>query len=256
MNVLRTYAGLPVGFSALGWGQQIFAGMPATLPTEWTKEHSPNWGFSGEGAGSVFYAYETWQAISFFVIVVLLSAWVVQQLWGLLHQTISWLPVLSYSRALSFVLLWGVLFILVLTMISGARELMTPGAWRKQGWTYKLAAADRPADSSIDPRAERRLALEKLRTELWRYAATHQGRFPEKGDPDIDPALWNLPGWPGLQFLLISDREADDGGRLLAFEPEVDGQERQVLLTNGMIGTMRSADIPKAMATTEVSHEH
>ena len=33
---------------------------------------------------------------------------------------------------------WGSLFVLVLTMISGARELMTPGAWKKDGITYVL----------------------------------------------------------------------------------------------------------------------
>ncbi len=36
-------------------------------------------------------------------------------------------------------IIWGLLFVLVLTMISGARELMTPGAWEKEGFTYVLA---------------------------------------------------------------------------------------------------------------------
>jgi hypothetical protein len=36
------------------------------------------------------------------------------------------------------VTLWGLLFLLILTMISGARELMTPGAWEKHGSTYRL----------------------------------------------------------------------------------------------------------------------
>ncbi len=36
------------------------------------------------------------------------------------------------------VVLWGLLFTVVLAMISGARELMTPGAWEKQGATYRL----------------------------------------------------------------------------------------------------------------------
>jgi hypothetical protein len=39
------------------------------------------------------------------------------------------------------VTLWGLLFLLILTMISGARELMTPGAWEKHGSTYELKDA-------------------------------------------------------------------------------------------------------------------
>ena len=53
------------------------------------------------------------------------------------------LPRLSYSKALAMVVLWGLLFVVVLTMISGARELMTPGAWKKNGITYSVV--DDPA---------------------------------------------------------------------------------------------------------------
>jgi hypothetical protein len=45
---------------------------------------------------------------------------------------------MTYARALAAVALWGFVFVIVLTMISGARELLTPGAWEKQGATYKL----------------------------------------------------------------------------------------------------------------------
>jgi hypothetical protein len=53
----------------------------------------------------------------------------------------------SFGRAVAGVFLWGLLFIIVLTMISGARELMTPGAWEKQGVTYRLTNQERPADA-------------------------------------------------------------------------------------------------------------
>ena len=48
------------------------------------------------------------------------------------------LPKLNFWRALGLTVLWGLLFMVVLTMISGGRELMTPGAWDRQGATYKL----------------------------------------------------------------------------------------------------------------------
>jgi hypothetical protein len=47
-------------------------------------------------------------------------------------------PWISYPKALGVVVLWGLLFSVVLAMISGARELMTPGAWEQQGATYRL----------------------------------------------------------------------------------------------------------------------
>lgn len=220
--------------------------MPAPLPSNWTKDHTPEWASSTasyEGGSSVDARL---QAISFFVVCLLLSALGVQWLWGGLRKDLTWLPHLSYRRSISLVMLWGLMFVIVLTMISGARELMTPGAWRKQGWTYKLSDAA-PAN---DLRTERRAALERLRLALWQYAATHQGRFPSADDPAIDAALWEVPGCPGLKFLLIPNREAEESGRLLVCEPELDDAERQVLLTNGMLGTMRTSEIQQAQATT------
>jgi hypothetical protein len=77
-------------------------------------------------------------SISFFAAVLFLLAWLVQSLWNYLGRDFKQLPRMSYPRALAAVTLWGLLFMLVLTMISGARELMTPGAWEKQGATYKV----------------------------------------------------------------------------------------------------------------------
>ena len=95
------------------------------------------------------------QTISFFLLGILASGWVVQRIWNALGRDFPRLPRLGYGKALGLVALWGLLFVLVLTMISGARELMTPGAWEKDGLTYKLAEDDRPAP--VDPHeAERR----------------------------------------------------------------------------------------------------
>ena len=77
-------------------------------------------------------------SISFFLACLLLSAWGVKALWNSLAHDFPRLPRMSYFRALSVITLWGFLFVLVLTMISGARELLTPGAWEKQDVTYKL----------------------------------------------------------------------------------------------------------------------
>jgi len=76
--------------------------------------------------------------ISFFLFLLLLLALLVKFLWNYLARDFPKLPKMTYSKALSAVALWGLLFLLVLTMISGARELMTPGAWERHGATYKL----------------------------------------------------------------------------------------------------------------------
>lgn len=76
--------------------------------------------------------------ISFFLALLFLLSLLVKLLWNYLGRDFQKLPRMTYPRALAAVTLWGLLFLLVLTMISGARELMTPGAWEKQGATYKL----------------------------------------------------------------------------------------------------------------------
>ncbi len=77
--------------------------------------------------------------LSFFAVVFLASALAVRFIWNRLRADFPVLPFLSYSRSLGLILLVGLLFNVVLTMISGARELLTPGAWEKHGVTYRLA---------------------------------------------------------------------------------------------------------------------
>ena len=77
--------------------------------------------------------------LSFFLMGFFASAFGVQKLWNVLQTDWPKLPRLTYGKALALVTLWGLLFILILTMISGARELMTPGAWKTEGVTYRLS---------------------------------------------------------------------------------------------------------------------
>lgn len=87
------------------------------------------------------------EVISFFVVGLLLSAGAVQLIWYWLRRDLTWLPQLGYFRSLLVVTLWGLLFVVVLTMISGARELMTPGAWVKKGATYQLREGRREPET-------------------------------------------------------------------------------------------------------------
>jgi hypothetical protein len=83
--------------------------------------------------------------ISFFLALLLLAAWGFKALWNYLRRDFSRLPFLSYRMALAFVLLLGLLLNVVLLMIAGTRELMTPGAWEKSGISYKLRGGDSSA---------------------------------------------------------------------------------------------------------------
>jgi hypothetical protein len=82
------------------------------------------------------------EAISFFLVVLLGCALLIRVIWNrALRPSFPKLPLLNFWRALALVVLWGLLFVIVLTMISGARELMTPGAWEHNGATYKLTSS-------------------------------------------------------------------------------------------------------------------
>lgn len=222
------------------------AGMPAVLPSGWTADDAWTYGKAGT-AGTSSNAWQI-QALSFFTLCVLGGAFAIQRLWNHARRDVTVLPQISYSRAVSLVLLWGLFFVVVLTMISGARELMTPGAWRKQGWTYQLnshSSESGPAEHGSQD--ARRASLAQFRTALWLYAASHEGRFPVPGDTGVDWKSAEIDGHPGLEFQLVPDQSAEEAGRLLAFEPTIEGDERLVLLTNGTIGTMSTNKIHETL---------
>ena len=103
------------------------------------------------------------QTISFFLLLTLVSAWGTKGLWnGLVRDFPGW-PKLTYRGALFGTVLWGLLFLVVLTMISGARELMTPGAW-EEGRTHIPTRSRSRGGSAASSRSkysdERRAATE------------------------------------------------------------------------------------------------
>ncbi len=226
--------------ACIGVCQSGLAGMPALLPSSWTADNPHAAGVSGRQAVAGNDA--RWQAISFFVVCVLVSAQGVMWLWNSLGKEFPFVPRIGYSRALMLVVLWGAAFVVVLTMISGARELMTPGAWKKQGWTYTLE--ETPSVPLVERRRE---SLERLRTSLWQYAALHEGKFPSDEDPAVDAELWSPPNWPGVRYLYIDGQSAETAGKLLVCEPAIEGPERFVLLTNGFLGTMRTPEIERLL---------
>lgn len=177
--------------------------------------------------------------ISFFVAGFLLSAWALKWIWNSLQRDFPRMPRLTYKSSAGIVFLWGIFFVLVLTMISGARELMTPGAWEKQGYTYKLKPPELPSESpAVDNGliTARENSLDRLYRALLQFAARHEGRFPAADEVTaIDAGLWNLPERTGMRYEYRPGRTVDDPSVIVAFEPDVYDDGQLTLTTGGSI---------------------
>jgi hypothetical protein len=189
-------------------------------------------------------AHARLQSISFFLMTFFVSAFCVQRLWNYLQKDFQKLPRLTYWKAVGLVSLWGLLFIVVLTMISGARELMTPGAWKKQGATYTLAQPPQPS-AALDQKQR----LETLKTALMRYASTHDNRFPMHDFiPEIHETLWQAEG-SGKRFVYVGGKSTESPAKPLVYEPQSSDGERArlVLFTNGDIKQIPLNDIYESL---------
>jgi hypothetical protein len=133
-------------------------------------------------------------------------------------------------------------------MISGARELMTPGAWVKQGSTYKLretelSVANRQA-KLVSSRVER---LRELHRHLTLYADGHDGAYPPSQEgAGIDYSHWRIVDLPpGTSLVYVPGRRRQGPPQPLAYEPEVYDSDPFVLLTDGRIEPMRPIEIKR-----------
>ncbi len=177
------------------------------------------------------------EALSFFGFCLLIFTAVLQQIWNGLRRDFPILPRLSYAKALGLITLWGLLFMVVLTMISGARELMTPGAWEKKGWTSQLIL-DQPTDVEREV-TERYRVMDRFGLALQDFARSHDGRYPAPGleaDGAIPRELWTSPRYKGESLIYRGGWPAQPGtGEIVAYELASVGPDRLVLKPNGLI---------------------
>ena len=188
------------------------------------------------------------ESISFFLVLFFFSALIVKLLWNYLRRDFSKLPYLSYGRSVGIVTVWGLAFVLVLTMISGARELLTPGAWQRDGLTHKLVTSPEANIESIPTDSERRAKLQSLFFALQLYAKDHEGKFPIKSEELPQREVWQLPG----ERIRTNYRYVAPQGTLqvtapLAFEPEVFGNTRFVLFGDGRILKLESDELERLL---------
>lgn len=181
-------------------------------------------------------------AISFFVLLGLLSALGVKLIWNSFRKDFPNLPRLTYGKSLGLTTLWGLLFLIVLTMISGARELMTPGAWVKQGYTYKLNAVKldtasnppSPETEAAQLRHQRETRLNNLARALLAHAASHAGKYPEK-EEEISKELWQTDDSSNARYEYTPGLTTSDKEKILVYEPAIYGDKRFILQADGQI---------------------
>ncbi|WP_417390630.1 hypothetical protein [Gimesia sp.] len=193
------------------------------------------------------------QSISFFLLLFLLSAWGLKKLWNMLARDFPKLPVITYKAALAGTFLWGLMFLFVLTMISGARELLTPGAWEKDGRTYRLTDSESKQETQAVAEAllkERRSKLAELRSALFMHVATHDGNYPANvEDASFADEFWLQPGEMNVKYGYVPGEKKSDLVQPLAFEQAVYGDEQQLILfTDGAIKQVSLAEGQEALS--------
>jgi hypothetical protein len=136
----------------------------------------------------------------------------------------------------------GLVMLLILTMISGIREVLTPGAWRRQGTSYRLN------DPSQEP--ARRRSLEHLRGALIDYARNHDGKFPAHDfGTEISEKLWESPDQAGSRYIYSGGLTTNNVDALLAVEPTNFGERRFVLTVSGEIVELSNEEIKRRLQT-------
>lgn len=176
--------------------------------------------------------------LSFFVALLLVCAFLFRLLWNHAFKGFQFVPRLGYLQSLCLSVLLGLAMLVVLTMISGIREVLSPGVWRRQGSSYRL---NDPAQEPV-----RKRSLESLRTALFEYARTHEGRFPPHDFvPEIPDKLWESPDQNGTHYLYTGGFTTNDVNALLAIEGPVFGDARFVLTITGQIQKLSSEEIER-----------
>ena len=199
------------------------------------------------------------QTISFFLLLFFLAALAVMGLWNVLRRDFVRLPRLTFRKSLVLTGVWGLLFILVLTMISGARELMTPGAWVKDGVTYKLKKSGDDGGVALkvwqDASAQRRTRLETLRAALLAYAQQHNGTFPpDERAPEISAATWETADLSRARFGYVPGLcTTAPPSALIAYEPPISATGHLVLFVDGRIEELSAASLRIALAQTQTA---
>lgn len=188
------------------------------------------------------------EVISFFLFAYFVLSWVYQRLWNSLARDLPRLPRLSYRGAVSALAVCGLFAYVVLTMISGARELLTPGAWARVGAMYEIREPERDPKPWLD--SARRESLERVRAALWKYAEEHGDALPaSRKEAGFPPGTWRSIDPNGLSLIYLPGAKRDVGHEILVYEPGPFGATRWVLLSDGQIVRMKAEELAERLRT-------
>lgn len=169
--------------------------------------------------------------ISFFLMLFSVGALIIRLIWNSLHTDFPLLPKMTMKIAMLANLMFAFAIATILTMISGARELMTPQAWTKQGIINR---------TKLD--MQRQQNMEYLRRALFDYAKTNNGKFPTTVfDPQIPEKLWLVEDKKRYEYVTGLTTQSDTA--IVAYEPEAMPKPRYVLHANGVIEKLHTLQL-------------
>ncbi len=180
---------------------------------------------------------ERLQAISFFLVLMLLSTLLVKFALNSFATAFGFAK-FNYRQSLGVSLLWGLASVVVLVMISGARELMTPGAWERKGLTHQLADRGENDDKEPAPPDLEELRRQKMiviQGQVLKYALAHEGRFPQSiHDLSEGEALFELPPPLVGEYVLMLGQRYGERPQPVVIEPYID-REQWVMMSDGAL---------------------
>jgi len=155
-------------------------------------------------------------------------------LWNSFAKDFNRLPRLRYPSALAVMIVFGLVLYLLLTMIAGVRELMTPGAWVRDGYTYRLSMAKQAPEVWLT--SARRRSIETLRDSLWASVARNGGQFPpDMFVDDLPLAVWHTISPNGDLFLYHNPGDSRSGEVVVILEPPAFDKTRLAVMANGEV---------------------
>lgn len=196
----------------------IIAGMPALLP--WDSEPSP--------LVSEPFSRQV-QLLVGSVIVLSIGAWIVKALWNSLAKDFESLPQMSYLRALGMTLLWGLAMVVALILIDGTRHTLSPAAWVRNGFTYRLSTEEEQI--LTDYRNQRREQLKNLHADLKSHIEAN-GRTLPPSLTTIESDHLYVPENAELQYLWKLDTE---NSTFQIVEPELVDDVRYAITAQGEV---------------------
>lgn len=198
--------------------EPIIAGMPALLP--WDSEPSP--------LVSEPFSRQV-QLLIGSVIVLLIGAAIVKGLWNSLVKDFESLPRMSYLRSIGMTILWGLAMVVALILIDGTRHTLSPSAWVRNGFTYRLSTEEEQILN--DFRQERREQLENLYADVKNHVESNGGELPQTLT-QIESDFLSVPQNMELQYLWKVDAE---NSTFQIVEPELVDDVRYAVTADGEV---------------------